>query len=56
MVGDRLETDMLMGQQAGMYTALVLSGATSREMATSARPAPDLILENVGELVDYFQD
>ncbi|MBN1563063.1 MAG: HAD-IIA family hydrolase, partial [Anaerolineae bacterium] len=29
MVGDRLETDMLMGQQAGMLTAAVMSGAST---------------------------
>jgi len=54
MVGDRLETDIRMGKQAGMYTAAVLTGASSRLMAEHAQPAPDIILENVGKLTDYF--
>ena len=51
MAGDRLETDMRMGHEAGMVTALVLTGVTSRAEAIAARPAPDLVLENVGELL-----
>ncbi len=54
LVGDRLETDIRMGNQAGMYTSLVLSGASTRAQAEAAEPAPDLILENVGELRHLF--
>jgi arabinose operon protein AraL len=50
MVGDRLETDMLMGQQAGMWTAVVLTGASKRsDVARMSRP-PDFVLENIGEV------
>lgn len=31
MIGDRLETDMLIGKKAGMATALVLTEVTRRE-------------------------
>jgi ribonucleotide monophosphatase NagD (HAD superfamily) len=50
MAGDRLETDIRMGQQAGMYTAVVLTGVTRRADAEQMTPPPDLILENLGEL------
>jgi ribonucleotide monophosphatase NagD (HAD superfamily) len=50
MVGDRLETDMRMGQQAGMKTAVVLSGASSREDVARMERPPDFTLENIGEL------
>jgi len=50
MVGDRLETDIYMGQQAGMRTAVVLTGVTRHaDVARLAQP-PDYILENLGEL------
>jgi len=51
MTGDRLETDVRMGKEAGMYAAVVLTGASTREQAEQAVPAPDLILENLGELL-----
>jgi NagD protein len=54
MAGDRLETDMRMGHAAGMVTALVLTGVTDRAAAAAARPAPDLGLENLGELPAYL--
>ena len=50
MVGDRLETDILMGQQAGMRTAALLSGATSREEVALMETPPDFVLANVGEI------
>jgi len=50
MVGDRLETDVRMGKEAGMYAASVLTGAATRDMAEAANPKPDFILNNVGEL------
>ena len=54
LVGDRLETDIKMGQTAGMRTALVLSGATDRQAAERWTPAPDVILVDVGELPKYM--
>ncbi len=55
MMGDRLETDMLMGRQAGMKTALVLTGATSAEAAAAAETQPDFVLANIGELLPALQ-
>ncbi len=50
MVGDRLETDILMGQQAGMHTAVVLTGAATRADAERLVPPPSFILDNVGAI------
>jgi arabinose operon protein AraL len=52
MVGDRLETDIIMGQQAGMQTAVVLTGVTKREEITGMAPPPDAVVENLGELLE----
>jgi NagD protein len=50
MVGDRLETDMLMGQQSGMQTAATLTGVSKREdVARMSRP-PDYVINNLSEL------
>jgi len=50
MVGDRLETDIRMGQEAGMRTAVVLTGVSSRaDVGRMAQP-PDWIIENLAEL------
>lgn len=50
MVGDRLETDILMGQRAGMVTAVTLTGASKREDVTKMSSPPDYMVENIGEL------
>lgn len=54
MAGDRLETDIRMGHDAGMKTAVVLSGVTTRADAEKASPQPDLVLANLGELVQHL--
>jgi len=51
VVGDRLETDILAGQNAGCKTALVLSGASSRQQLDTWKPKPDLVSENLEQLV-----
>ncbi len=56
MVGDRLETDMFMGQQAGMLTAVVLSGASTRESVARMERPPDFVLENIGEIPRALKD
>ncbi len=50
MVGDRLETDIRMGQQAGMVTAVVLTGVATRAQAQQMPTPPDYVIENLGEL------
>jgi NagD protein len=54
MVGDRLETDILMGQRAGMATALVLTGVTRREDLDHSSVRPDHVLESIAELPRLF--
>jgi arabinose operon protein AraL len=51
VVGDRLETDIVMGREAGARTALVLSGITHREHLADAPVQPDYVLENMGGLL-----
>lgn len=51
MVGDRLETDMRMGREAGMATALVLTGVTRRSQVAESPWQPDYVLESVSGLV-----
>jgi arabinose operon protein AraL len=50
MVGDRLETDIRMGQAAGMVTAVVLTGVSGRENVAQMAQPPDFVIENLGEL------
>lgn len=50
-IGDRLETDILGAQAAGMHTALVLSGASSLAQAQAMTPPPEIITQDLAELV-----
>ncbi|MBG0786564.1 MAG: HAD-IIA family hydrolase [Anaerolineaceae bacterium] len=50
-VGDRLETDILGAQAAGISSAFVLSGASTLEQAQQMTTPPDIILKNLSELV-----
>jgi arabinose operon protein AraL len=51
IVGDRVETDMMMGKRLGLATILVLSGVTRRDDARIAALAPDHVLRSVRELI-----
>jgi phosphoglycolate/pyridoxal phosphate phosphatase family enzyme len=51
MTGDRLETDVLMGQEAGMSTALALTGATSESTLAGSSIRPTYILRQLSELL-----
>ena len=56
VVGDRLETDIRMGREAGTATALVLTGVTAREDAVRSPWQPDYILESVADLLKGLRD
>jgi 4-nitrophenyl phosphatase len=49
MVGDRLETDILGGKNAGVTTVLVLSGISHREELEASDYLPDLVFDNIGD-------
>jgi len=51
VVGDRLDTDILAGQNTGCLTALVLTGVSTVEDLEIWRPAPDLVLANAELLI-----
>jgi ribonucleotide monophosphatase NagD (HAD superfamily) len=51
LVGDRLETDMIMGKKAGMATALVLTGVTDHEALRQSLIQPDYVWESVAEIL-----
>lgn len=50
MVGDRLATDMVMGLENGVDTALVLSGVTSPDELAQSSVRPTYVLRSVAEL------
>jgi NagD protein len=52
MVGDRMDTDVVSGLEAGLHTILVLTGVTSREQAERYPYRPSRIIESVADLVD----
>ena len=51
MVGDRIETDIVMGKRLGLATVLVLSGITAAGDPRIAEIAPDLVLPSIRELI-----
>jgi 4-nitrophenyl phosphatase/NagD protein len=55
MVGDRLYTDIAMAK-AGIKTVLVLSGETKRGDIPDAPYEPDLVCENLGELLKMIRN
>ncbi len=56
VVGDRLETDILGGQRAGCLTALVLSGISTKAEAEAWRPNPDLVVDELGVLLQALDE
>jgi HAD superfamily hydrolase (TIGR01450 family) len=51
MTGDRWETDVLLGQQAGMATALTLTGATTLADLEETAVKPTYVIHHLGELI-----
>jgi len=51
-LGDRLETDILGGQRAGLPTALLLTGVTRREDLAHSSIKPDWVFEDLHGLLD----
>jgi NagD protein len=52
MIGDRMDTDIVSGIEAGLETVLVLTGVSTRESAERFPFRPSRIVSSVADLVD----
>jgi NagD protein len=52
MVGDRMDTDVVSGLEAGMHTVLVLTGSTRRDEVERFPYRPSRVVESIADLVD----
>lgn len=51
MVGDRMDTDIVAGIEAGLHTILVLTGSTSAEEVGRHPYRPDRVLDSIADVV-----
>lgn len=55
MLGDRLDTDILAGERAGLMTMLVMTGVTDLTELESIDIDPDIIVDDLEPLVSYYR-
>ncbi len=56
MIGDRMDTDVVVGLEAGMRTILVLSGISTRASMEQYPYRPSLVVDSVADLVGRTAD
>jgi NagD protein len=54
MIGDRMDTDIVAGLEAGMETVLVLTGVTPAEAAERFSSRASRVVDSVADLVDHL--
>ena len=50
MIGDRMDTDIVAGMEAGLKTCLVLSGVTTMDMLDKFPYKPDVIVDSIAHI------
>ncbi|GAA3412176.1 hypothetical protein GCM10018952_23860 [Streptosporangium vulgare] len=51
MIGDRMDTDIVSGMEAGLHTILVLSGVMSRDQVDRYPFRPSMVVDSVADLI-----
>ncbi|MCZ2403336.1 HAD family hydrolase [Paenarthrobacter sp. Z7-10] len=54
MIGDRMDTDIIAGMEAGLHTVLVLTGITHRADIEAYPFRPDEVLDSVADLIPHI--
>ena len=52
MIGDSMESDILMGINANIDTILVLSGVTKLDQISSFNYSPSLVLDSLSSIIE----
>ena len=52
MIGDRMDTDIVAGTEAGLETVLVLTGISDERTAARFSYLPNRIVESVADLIE----
>ena len=55
MVGDRMDTDVVSGLEAGMHTVLVLTGSTRRDEVERFPFRPSRVVDSIADLIDELE-
>jgi NagD protein len=53
MIGDRMDTDVVSGLEAGLQTCLVLTGSTRREQIERFPYRPTQVFDSIADLLDH---
>src|SRR3954452_21917911 len=56
MVGDRMDTDVIAGLEAGLRTVLVLTGSTSRDQVERFPYRPTRVVDSVADVIDLVDE
>ncbi|MDR1807713.1 MAG: HAD hydrolase-like protein, partial [Propionibacteriaceae bacterium] len=56
MIGDRMDTDVISGLEAGLRTILVLTGSTTAEEVATYPYRPSRVLPSIQEVVPLVAD
>jgi 4-nitrophenyl phosphatase len=54
-IGDRMDTDIAGAKRTGIYSVLVLTGVSTREEAEAHAEPPDLIVQDISDLVTHWK-
>ena len=56
MIGDRMDTDVIAGIEAGLRTVLVMTGSTQRSAITKFPYRPTWVLDSIAEVVPLIEE
>jgi 5'-nucleotidase len=55
MIGDRMDTDIVAGMEAGLYTFLVLTGVTRKDEIDRFSYRPSQVVDSVADIIDLVE-